>query len=137
MTLKNLPIALYLLLVFGSGAVVGALGYRTYNPPSARSGSLNQPPAPGEWRRQYMEESKARLDLTADQVQKLTVILDQTDARFRQARQQDNEAIKQIREEHIGRVTELLTPEQRPKYDQLRMERERRFKQQQESNKSH
>jgi hypothetical protein len=41
MTRKNLPIALYLLLVFGSGAVVGALGYRTYNPPTARSGSLN------------------------------------------------------------------------------------------------
>ena len=36
MTRKNLPIAFYLLLVFVSGSVVGALGYRTYNPPTAR-----------------------------------------------------------------------------------------------------
>jgi hypothetical protein len=67
MTRKNLPIALYLLLVFGSGAVVGALGYRTYNPPTARSGSLAPPPS--EWRRQYIDESRTRLNLSEDQVQ--------------------------------------------------------------------
>jgi hypothetical protein len=88
MTRKNLPIALYLLLVFGSGAVVGALGYRTYNPPTARSGSA--PPSPSEFRRQYMEESKARLNLTDDQMEKMGAILDQTDARFREIREHDN-----------------------------------------------
>jgi len=130
MTRKNLPIAVYLLLVFGSGAVVGALGYRTYNPPTARSGSLNQPPQPGEWRRQYIEESKVRLDLSADQVEKLTVILDQTDSRFRDARQHENEAIRQIKEDHMARVRGILTAEQLPKYEQLHAEREAKAKQQ-------
>jgi Spy/CpxP family protein refolding chaperone len=131
MTRKNLPIALYLLLVFGSGAVVGALGYRTYNPPTTRSGSLTPPP-PGEWRRQYIDESRSRLNLTEDQVQKLTVILDQTDARFREIREHDNDLIRQIRDEHVARVRTILTPEQIPKYEKLHAEREAKSKEQQD-----
>jgi Spy/CpxP family protein refolding chaperone len=133
MTRRNLPIALYLLLVFGSGAVVGALGYRTYNPPTARSGSA--PPSPNEWRRQYMEESKARLNLTDDQAEKLGAILDQTDARFREVRVHENQLIGQIREEHFERVRGILTAEQIPKYEKLHAEREAKGKQQQEQHK--
>ena len=131
MTRKNLPIALYLLLVFGSGAVVGALGYRTYNPPTARSGSA-PPPSPSEFRRQYMEESKARLNLTDDQMEKMGAILDQTDARFREIREHDNQLIRQIREEHFERVRGILTAEQIPKYEKLHAEREARSKQQEQ-----
>jgi Spy/CpxP family protein refolding chaperone len=121
-------IVFYFLLVFGSGAVVGALGYRTYNPPTART--INTPAQPGEWRKQYMEESKARLDLTDDQVSKLKAIMDETDARFRQAREKENQEIRQIRDEHIARVRMLLSPEQLPKYEQLHAEREARSKEQ-------
>jgi Spy/CpxP family protein refolding chaperone len=127
MTRKSLPIAFYLLLVFVSGSVVGALGYRTYNPPTAR-GSVSPPPP--EWRRQYIEESRSRLDLTDDQVAKLTAILDQTEARFREARENENKAIGQIRDEHVERVRTILTPEQLPKYEKLHQEREERAKQQ-------
>jgi len=129
----NLPIALYLFLVFLSGAVVGALGYRTYNPPTARSGSSTRV-TQEEWRRLYMEEMKTRLKLDTDQVQRLNVILDQTNDRFRKAREQDSEAIRQIREEHVARVREILTPDQIPKYEALHAEREQRFKQEREKN---
>jgi len=118
---------LYLFLVFVSGAVVGALGYRTYNPPVART--LNAPPTPDEYKKQYMEESKARLDLTPDQVQKLSAILDDTETRFRQARERENQEIGQIRDEHIAKVKMMLTPEQLPKYEKLHAEREARAKQ--------
>ena len=118
---------LYLLLVFASGAVVGALGYRTYNPPVART--INTPPPPGDWRKQYMEESKARLDLTKDQVTMLSAIMDDTESRFRQARERENQEIGQIRDEHIAKVKMMLTPEQLPKYEQLHAEREARAKQ--------
>jgi len=129
----NLPIALYLLLVFASGAVVGALGYRTYNPPPARGNRVK--PGSEEGRRLYMEEMKSRLNLDADQVQKLSVILDQTGQRFREARERDSQAISQIREEHVLRVREVLTPEQLPKYEKLRAEREQRFKQERDQDK--
>ena len=129
MTRKNIPVVLYFLLVFASGSVVGALGYRTYNPPIAR-GSLNPPPSPGEWRRQYIEESKTRLSLTDDQVAKLTALLDQTDARFREVREHDNQMVRQIREDHFEHVRAILTAEQIPKYENLHAEREAKAKQQ-------
>ncbi len=121
-------IILYFLLVFASGAVVGALGYRTYNPPIART--VNAPPPPGDWRRQYMEESKARLDLTPAQVVELKTIMDDTESRFHEARERENQEIGQIRDEHIAKVRKMLTAEQLPKYEQLHAEREAKSKKQ-------
>jgi hypothetical protein len=134
MSPKSLPIAFYLLLVFVSGAVVGALGYRTYNPPVARSVNPAAIPA-GDWRRQYMDESKARLDLTPDQVKQLSTIMDDTEMRFRQARERENQEIRQIRDEHIEKVKMMLSPEQRPKYEKLHAEREARAKEQEQQQK--
>jgi len=131
MTRKNIPIALYLLLVFVSGSVVGALGYRTYNPPTART--VNSPPSPSEWRKQYIDESRSRLSLTDDQVEKLTVLLDQTETRFRDAREHENQQIRQIREDHFEHVRGILTAEQVPKYEKLHAEREAKAKQQEKS----
>ena len=133
MTRKSLPIAFYLLLVFVSGSVVGALGYRTYNPPTART--VNAPPSPGEWREKYIEETRSRLDLTADQVEKLKAMLDQTEIRFREARERENQEIRQIGEDHYMRVRTILTDEQVPKYEKLHQEREEKAKQQQEQHK--
>lgn len=121
-------IILYFLLVFASGAVVGALGYRTYNPPTART--VNAPPSQSEFRKQYLEESRTRLNLTPDQVTKLAAILDDTENRWAQTREQANQEIRQIREEHFARVRMILTPEQLPKYEALRQERMARSKQQ-------
>ena len=122
----NLPIALYVLLVFVSGGVVGALGYRIYNPPSARSNAPRL--TPEQWRRQNMNEMQQRLALDADQMQKLNAIYDETDSRFRAAREKHNQVVKQIREEHVSKVKELLTSDQIPKYEQMRAEREQRAK---------
>jgi hypothetical protein len=135
MTRKNLQIAVYLLLVFGSGAVVGALGYRTYNPPTART--VNAPQSPEQWRQSYIDESRSRLALTDDQVEKLKAILDQTEGRFRQARDRENQEIRQIREDHFEHVRGILTAEQVPKYEQLHKEREARAKQHPEQQNRH
>jgi hypothetical protein len=127
---KNLPIAFYLLLVFLSGSVVGALGYRTYNPPIARGGSVRVPP--DEWRKRYIEETRVRVGLSADQVAKLTEFLDQTDRRFHRAREKENQEIQQIGEEHYQRVRGILTQEQLVKYEKLHAEREAKAKQDQQ-----
>ncbi|MGA2879980.1 MAG: hypothetical protein ABSG13_13610 [Bryobacteraceae bacterium] len=126
-------IILYFLLVFASGAVVGALGYRTYNPPIART--VNAPPPRGDWQKQYMDESKARLNLTDAQVVQLSAILDDTDAQFSQARERENQEIRRIRDEHIAKIRMMLTPEQLPKYEKLHQEREARARQQEQQKK--
>src|ERR1700682_884571 len=123
----KLPIALYLFFVFVSGAVVGALGYRTYNPPSARGVGPRR--GTEQFRRQYLDEMQTRLNLNPDQMRKLEVILTHTDERFDDARAQHNQMIRQLREDHVASVHEILTPEQLPKYEQLRTEREHRAKQ--------
>jgi hypothetical protein len=121
-------IILYFLLVFVSGSVVGALGYRAYNPPTART--VNTPAPSGDWQRQYMDESKARLNLTDAQVVQLTAILDDTVAQFSQVRERENQEIRRIRDEHIARIRQMLTAEQLPKYEKLHAERETKAKQQ-------
>jgi uncharacterized membrane protein len=131
MTRRNLPIALYLFLVFVSGAVVGALGYRTYNPPTARSAARV---SPATWRIQYLDEMHTGLNLTDDQMKKLNVILDDTNARFKEARQKDNQAIEQIRQDHFSRVRTILTSDQIPKYEKLHEEREERARKQEQQN---
>jgi cell division protein FtsN len=120
----NLPIAVYLFLVFISGAVVGALGYRMYSPPASSAQRMNRE----QWRRQYLNELTARVNLTPEQVQKVNAILDDTDARFTQAHEQQRQALEQIREDHRAKLRALLTPEQLPKYEQFRLERDARMK---------
>jgi len=121
----NLPIAVYLFLVFVSGGVVGALGYRMYSPPSARS---EQHVNPEVWRKQYLDELRTRVNLTPDQIQKMNILLDETDASFNQARAQHHQEIEKIREDHRAKLRTILTADQLPKYDQIRAERDARVK---------
>lgn len=122
----NVPIALYLFLVFISGAVVGALGYRTYKPPVASS---NSPVTPEQARHQYLSEMQSRASLTDDQVQKINLILDETRSLFHDAREKHNEVVKQIGVQQRDKVRAILTSDQLPKVEQLWQERDLRAKQ--------
>jgi Spy/CpxP family protein refolding chaperone len=122
---RSFPIALYLFLVYISGAVVGALGFRMYSPPSARS---EHRLSPEQWRKQYLDELTSRVNLTPDQVQKVNAILDETDARFNQLHDQHHQAMEQIKEDHRAKLRALMTPDQVVKYDQFRAERDARMK---------
>jgi len=124
----KLPIALYLFIVFVSGAVVGALGYRTYKPPSASS---NARVSPEEWRQQYLKAIEARVSLTPDQVNKVDSILEETSTRFHEARDKHNTILKQIGERQRDNIRALLTPDQLPKAEQFWQERDARNKQNQ------
>jgi len=122
----NPPIALYLLLVFLSGAVVGALGYRTYKPPSASS---NARVSPEEFRRQYLLEIKTRVNLSDEQLQKVETILEETRTRFHDARDNHNAIVKQIGEEQRAKMRAILSSEQVPKAEQFWQDRDQRNKQ--------
>jgi hypothetical protein len=124
----KLPIALYLFVVFVSGAVVGALGYRTYKPPTASS---NARVSPEEWRKQYIHEIENRVTLTPDQVGKVDAILEETYHRFHEARDKHNAQVKQIGEQQRDNIRSLLTPEQLPKAELFWQDRDLRNKQNQ------
>ena len=122
----NLPIALYLFLVFLSGAVVGALGYRTYKPPTASS---NSPLTPEAARRQYLNEMRNRANLSDDQIEKVNAILDETRTRFHDARDKHNQIVKDIGDQQRAKVRAILTADQLPKIEQLWQERDVRARQ--------
>ena len=119
----NPPIALYLFLVFISGALVGALGYRTYKPPSA---STSTRVSPEEFRRQYLQEIKTRVNLSDEQLEKVNGILDETRTRFHDARDKHNQIVKQIGEEQRAKMRAIMAPEQLPKAEQFWQDRDQR-----------
>jgi Spy/CpxP family protein refolding chaperone len=117
MTRTRLSVVVYLLLVFSSGAAVGALGhwyFRREAPPPPR-------PSPEEFRRRFMEEMRTRLKLTDEQARQIETILDETRERWRAH-------MHALQEEQTSRINALLNDEQRAEYKKMRREHEERRK---------
>jgi len=70
-------LALALALVFASGIVAGALGYRYYDRYYEHKADA-RPKSPEEFRKAYVAEMQSRLKLSDSQVKQLEVILDET-----------------------------------------------------------
>jgi Spy/CpxP family protein refolding chaperone len=120
---SGLAAALYVVLVFLSGAVVGVFGYRLY---TARSVSANMSvPKPAEFRKQYVEDMTSRLHLTKEQVTQLGAILDETRNRFHEEHDRSKQQLAQIHDDQVQKIHEILTPAQVPDYDKFRAEREK------------
>lgn len=122
-------LALWLTLVFLSGAAVGVLGYHLFRTRSAEAAGRRHL-SPEEWRARYVETMRSRLNLTGEQLERLNRILDETREKFHRL---DEELIKPRKSEIIKAQNEaiaaMLTDEQRAEYEKLRRERaERRRK---------
>jgi Spy/CpxP family protein refolding chaperone len=121
MKLSRAAIALYVGLVFVSGAVLGGFAHRLY---TVSAVSAKAPSNPEEFRKRVVEGMRTRLNLTEAQVVKLDLIYDETRARVHQTRKQMEPAFEAIRQEQIDMVKAMLTPEQRVEYDKFLKERE-------------
>jgi hypothetical protein len=117
-------VALYMALVFACGGVVGAFAYRLYTVSgvSANVGQRN----PEEFRKRYMADMKARLQLSDDQAAKLSALMDDTRARFRDVREKFEPEMQKIREDQRQRISELLSPSQQAEWQKIMEERQRR-----------
>jgi hypothetical protein len=124
---SNLIIALYLSVVFASGVLVGAFGFRVYAN-SASIAPVKPKPSPAEYRKQYVSEMQGLLNLTPAQVSRVNQIMDETDALFHEQHEKRNAAIKQIREAHLEKIRAALTADQLPKFEKWRLEREQHDK---------
>ena len=121
---------LSLLLVFVSGSALGALGFRWYSvnaatTEKAREQGPRAPRDPVEIRKHIVAEMTDAIKLTPDQVSKLGDILDNTRAKFEEVHHEMNAKGKAIWHDQVDEVNAILTPEQRPLYQQLRDKHER------------
>lgn len=76
----------------------------------------------------YIQEMTDRLNLNSRQLEDLRVVLDQTDAKYREVREKFRPEMQAIQDEQISRINALLSAEQQQDYAKLRKEREDRRK---------
>lgn len=112
-------------LVFVSGIVLGGLGHRYF---SLREVEASRPRRPSmeEMRKMYLQEMKDRLHLSSKQLDDLRIVLDQTDAKYKEIREKYRPEMQAIQEEQVTRINALLSGEQQQEYAKLRKEREER-----------
>jgi hypothetical protein len=117
---SGLAAALYVLLIFASGVVVGAFGYRLYlgSAVSASAGTT-------EYRQRYIADMQARLRLDEGQVARLRIILDSIREEYRTFRENHKPELQAIQDSQVRKINAILTNNQRAEYDKMREEREK------------
>src|ERR1043166_10348615 len=126
----TLSTALYVTLVFLSGALVGGFAHRLYMVNSVFSGPAT--PKPEDYRRKILEEMRARLSLTNEQVTQVNAIFDATKARVHEVKAKwDDEAkikakpeLKAITEDQAQKIKAIFSNSKGIEYDKFRAERE-------------
>lgn len=142
----KLSLVLQLLVIFVSGAVVGALGHRFYSRQQSTSTMKERPKGGdrrGDLRRGYVEAMRSRLKLTDQQVRKLNEISDTTDRRVAEVRKRveadptvqagfakhkelwdaSSPELEAIGKDQSAQILAMLSPEQRVEYEKLLKER--------------
>jgi hypothetical protein len=117
--------ALYLFLVFLSGALVGGLSYRLYAVSTVNAITGGPKLSPEEARRRYMENVREKVKLDDRQVEQVNQILDDTRAQFNEIRGKMRAEGQAINNRQIERISAILREDQKPLYAAFRAERER------------
>lgn len=118
--------ALFAVLLFAAGIVVGALGHRYY------AATVVNAKTAETFRQHYVSEMQSKLKLTPAQISQLETILDDTKAQYKGVRDSYRPAVLKIKQEQISRVKAMLTPQQAPIYEQMVADHERRAREQEQ-----
>ncbi len=105
--------AVLVLVVFVLGALLGGLGNHLWG---ERVWGRQNPPGPPS-RVQIVGELTRELQLTPDQQQQLSAIVDDTKAKIRAAYAPADAQRDQLRQQGRARIRAILTPEQLPKFE--------------------
>jgi hypothetical protein len=128
MKLSRATIALYVGLVFASGAVLGFFSNRLYSATTV-SASKAARPAPEDFRKWVNSYYPEHLKLTTEQVQQMNVILDESQAQVNAIHARMDPEIQAVQANQITRMNLMLTPGQKTEYEKIR--KDLREKQQQ------
>ena len=122
---SRLSAAVYLSLVFVSGALVGGLSYRLYAVSSVSAIAGSPRLSPEEARKRYIDSIRAKVQLDEKQIEQVNQILDQTRAQFEQVRGKMHAEGQAIQNRQAEEITAILHDDQKPLYAAFRAERER------------
>jgi hypothetical protein len=116
---------LYLAVVFLAGSLFGAAFYRFYAAEFA-SASQGQPDSASQFRQKLIAKLTQELALRTEQVDQLNLILDETQQRFKDFRAEMEPGFEAIRAERSRHIMGILGAEQKPLYQKILDERQRR-----------
>jgi len=115
--------ALYLTLVFGSGALVGVVSHRLYETTSVNA-NTTAPRSMDEFRRRYFEQMR-KWGVNDQQIERIREVLDEAKDKYDDLHAKEKPMRDQIQREQVESVRAVLTDSQRAEYDKWRGERER------------
>lgn len=126
---STVGIALYLMLVFGSGIVVGAFGLKLYTAKEVNAAKVQpQRMSPEVFRKKYSEELNERLKLTDVQAKRLSEILDETKQQFDSFNARTRPEAEKIKQHQRESIRAMLNASQLPEYEKILEERSKRGK---------
>lgn len=105
----------YLVLVFGSGTMVGAVAHRLYMTSSVTAGTV-VPRTPAQTRKDFLEKLKNRLAASPEQVTKVNAVLDEAKQKYSQLDLQAKPLRDKIDQERVEGILAVLTPQQQKTY---------------------
>jgi len=123
---SRFSVTLSVLLVFLSGALVGAVAHRLYmvNSVSGNPGTLPARPErkqdPEEFRKHLIEEMRTAVKLDDQQVGQVEKVYDQTRERFNEMHKRWNGESHAAWDRQNEEIKAILRPDQAPLFDQLR-----------------
>jgi hypothetical protein len=126
MAQTRLSASIYLVLVFASGILVGAVSHRLYV--TSTVAANNAPPAPRsmeEVRKRYLTDLRAKVGLNDTQISSVNSILDETKRKFDELHQQEKPLRDKIQKEQVESIRALMNDGQRTAYEAWRAERAR------------
>ncbi len=128
---SRISAAVYLVVVFLSGAMVGGLSYRLYSVNSVSAVAGGVPKAsPEEFRRRYIEAIRAKVHLDDHQVDQVNQIMDDARAQFDDVRAKSRAAMQGIESHRVEKMNAILRDDQKSAYAEFRAEREKLRQQQ-------
>jgi peptidoglycan hydrolase CwlO-like protein len=119
----RISIAIYLILVFASGILVGIVSNRLYATNTASAN--NSPRSMSEFRQRYLEGMRKKVGASEEQIVAITRTLDDTKKKFDALAAQEQPLHDKIQQEHVEEIKAILNEQQRAAYDNWRAERER------------
>lgn len=110
----------YLVLVFGSGSMVGAVASRLYMTSSVTATTL--PKTPAQARADFLQRFKKRVGATEEQLSRVNAIMDEAKRKYADLDLQNKPLREKIDQERIAAVLSVLKPEQQKIYIAWRAE---------------
>jgi hypothetical protein len=120
-----MTIALYVGLIFASGAVLGVFGHSLYSVTTVKSSS----PKPEEVRKKKLAEMQSRMKLSDEQVSRINSIYDETRVKFHEMRERHRPEVDALEKAQREKVRATLSPDQQAEYEKMLKEQDEHQKQ--------